>query len=76
MSKPLTEKETRRQVLAYCRNIGCEGDAIKIFNKYDELLRGCTNLVERDAISKLGIAELKRLLDDYEKIYVNGELLV
>jgi hypothetical protein len=74
-NKVMSEKETRRRLLQHAREVGCEGDMIKILDKYDNLLRNCTNEKERKDISSLGAYEVYRLLGGGGELYVNGQLV-
>ncbi len=69
--KILSEYETRKNMLEIARMLGCEGDVIEIFNKYDVLLKNCSNVQERHAISLMGNQEIHRLLSSDP-----GELIV
>jgi len=69
--KILSEHETRKNMLEIARMLGCEGDVIEIFNKYDGLLKNCSNAQERQAISIMGNMEIHRLLSSEP-----GELVV
>lgn len=69
--KVATEAETRKNILEYARSLGCEGDVIKILNKYDALLKNCTNEEERKAIGIMGNVEMHRLLSSDP-----GELII
>ena len=46
-----------------------------LFEKYDKLLRNCTNAHEREDIAKLGIYEAYRLLGGGGELYVDGSLV-
>lgn len=61
-SRPKSEKETRSHLIKLGKQYGFEGDLIKLFNKYDNLLLNCTNEEERKAISVMGILEVNKLL--------------
>jgi hypothetical protein len=74
-NKVLGEQETRFRLLKHARLVGCEGDMRLLFEKYDKLLRNCTNEKERDDISKLGAYEIYRLLGGGGELYVNGNLV-
>jgi len=74
-NKVLSEQETRFRLLKHARLVGCEGDMRLLFEKYDKLLRNCTNQQERDDISKLGAYEMYRLLGGGGELYVNGNLV-
>lgn len=69
--KILSERETRTSMLEVARHLGCEGDVLEIFNKYDKLLHNCTNEEEKKAISLMGNIEIHRLLNSDP-----GELIV
>lgn len=73
--KVLPERETRLRLLKHAQIVGCEGDMKLLFEKYDKLLRNCTNDKERADISKLGVYEMYRLLGGGGELYVNGELV-
>jgi hypothetical protein len=74
-NKVLSERETRRRLLAHAREVGCEGDMKILFDKYDRLLRNCTNDKERQDISKLGNYEMYILLGGGGELYVDGNLV-
>lgn len=46
-----SEQEMRAGILKAARTLNCEQEVLQIFNKYDSLLRNCTNPIERQAIS-------------------------
>lgn len=74
-NKVLSEQETRKRLLTHARMVGCEGDMLKIFAKYDKLLRNCTNELERRDIGKLAAVEVYRLLGGGGELYVDGQLV-
>lgn len=74
-NKILPEKETRKRMIEHARLVGCEKDMILLFDKFDKLLRNCTNEQERLDISKLGAYEVYRLLGGGGELYVNGNLV-
>ena len=74
-NKVLSERETRFRLLNHARLVGCEGDMRILFDKYDKLLRNCTNQKERNDISKLGAYEMYRLLGGGGELYVDGNLV-
>lgn len=73
--KVLTEQETRKRILTHAKLVGCEGDMLKLFAKYDKLLRNCTNQKEREDIGKMGAYETWRLLGGGGELYINGQLV-
>ena len=74
--KVVPENETRRRILQHARLVGCEKDMIILLDKYDRLLRNCTNDRERQDISKLGCVEVYKLLGAGGELYVNNQLVV
>jgi len=73
--KLLNEQETRKKLLESGRAWGFEGDLLKIFDKYDKLLKNCTNQQEREAIAAMGAQEINRLLGAADAIEVNGKII-
>ena len=74
--KTLSEQETRKNILEYSRMLGCEEEVKQIFSKYDNLLRGCTNAQERDAIATMGVLEIHRYVTSTPgEIVVGGKVL-
>lgn len=71
----MEEDETRKRLLNQARRAGCEQDMLKIFAKYDYLMRNCTNQKEREDMGKLGAFEVYSLLDRGGKLYVDGQLV-
>lgn len=74
--KVLSEKETRTNILRWAKIYGCDGDVLKIFDKYDKALKNCTNEIERRHIAHLGAVELHKLLDCHGALVVDGEKLL
>jgi hypothetical protein len=59
-----TEQSYRRRLIILAREMGCEVDLLQIFDRYDRLLRTCTNKQEADAIRAMGVMEVSNLLDN------------
>jgi hypothetical protein len=74
--KILSEAETRKNILEIARHLGCEGDVIQIFNKYDGLLKNCTNEEEKKAIGLMGNMEIHRLLSSDPGDLVVGDKII
>jgi hypothetical protein len=70
--KVASEAEFRRAIIQKAFYMGCDDQVKQLFNKYDNLLKGCTNNVERKQISYLGIVELYKLLDCYGGLTIGG----
>jgi hypothetical protein len=75
--KILSEQETRRNILDFARTLHCERDIMQIFDKYDRMLKNCTNPMERQAISIAGNEEIHYFLDAKQagSISVNGHII-
>jgi hypothetical protein len=73
--KVMPEWETRKKILHHAKIVGCEGDMLKLFAKFDKLMRNCTNDKEREDIGKLGAFETWRLLGGGGQLYVDGQLV-
>lgn len=71
----LKEQETRKRILSDARRLGCEKEMRILFEKYDNLMRNCTNDKERADMGKLGAYEVYKLLGGGGKLYVDGQLV-
>lgn len=60
--KLFSEAESRQKLMNVARESGCLEEVVKAFNRYDRLLRNCTNVVERKHISILGISEINKIM--------------
>jgi len=74
-NKVLSERETRKRMLKHARDIGCESDMVLLMDKYDRLLRNCTNKKERDDIAQVAIFAIYNLLGRGGELYVDGKLV-
>lgn len=61
--KTPTEKETRTKLLAAAKLGGFEDDLLKLFARYDDLVRGSKTKEEREAIGIMGVHEVNRLMN-------------
>ncbi len=75
-NKIVGEKETRSKLLALAKNLGCEIDVKKLFNKYDKLLKQCKNKEEYKQIAILGSAELHKFLNCSGALVVNNKEII
>lgn len=62
--KVVIEDDYRKNLILTARNMGCEPELRQIFDRYDTLLRNCSNEKEAKAISCLGIKAVSDLLDN------------
>ena len=67
------EATMRRGLLNEATKLGCESDIKMIFDKYDRLLRNCTNVQEREHISRIGVEEVNKIFSFYYSLYENGQ---
>lgn len=56
--KVAPEQKFRQQLIARAIYFGCEKEVSAALKKYDILLKGCTNVNERDMIVQAGIKEI------------------
>jgi hypothetical protein len=72
------EKETRKNLLGWARKYGCEADILRIFNRYDMLLKECKTPEERKAISTMGILELHQFFNPSNEggLTINNEIII
>lgn len=75
-NKVLSEKETRKRILKHAKLLGFEKDMLKLWAKYDDLLRNCTNDKERADIAKLGAVQTYLLLGGGGELYIDGQLVM
>jgi hypothetical protein len=72
MAKPISEKDSREQLRGWSQKYGCEAELQKIFDRYDDLLKGAKTKQERDAISAMGNLELHAFFGGNGELIVNG----
>lgn len=74
--KVLSEAKTRENIMDWARYYGCEQEVILIFNKYDNLLKSCTNKEEREAIAVMGVQELHHLINSDRSPFMVGDKII
>lgn len=79
--KILDEKTFRHNLMNEARAKGCEKELILLFQKFDKLIRTCTNPIEREHIAKLGVIEVHKLIDNGYvgkggSLVINGETVI
>jgi hypothetical protein len=72
MSKVPNEKESRAQLIGWARKYGCEADLLKIFKRYDELVKNCKSEEERKAIAAMGALEIHNFFGGDGPLVVDG----
>lgn len=60
MAKPLNERQSREQLIGHARQYGCEQELLKLFARYDDLLKGCKTSTERNAVAAMGVLEIDK----------------
>ena len=70
------ERTYRNKLEMMARTIGCLREYQQIINKFDGLVRGCTNEQERKAIAAMGILEIHNLLNGSTSTGFGGKLIV
>lgn len=78
MSKKIkTEQESRKHLIEWARDNGTEEQLIKIFNRYDDLLKGCKTSEEKEAIQAMGVLEIHSFFsgnsNDGGTLTINGK---
>lgn len=77
--KVMKEDQSRKALFTVAAQMGCQVELAQIFDRYDSLLRNCTNPSEAKHISILGIAEVNKLMGFVKNAYsvdgVNAENL-
>lgn len=58
--KPPSEKESREVLIGHARKYGCETQLLKLFARYDDLLRGCKTQQEHNAIAVMALEEINQ----------------
>jgi hypothetical protein len=69
--KIASEMKTRKVFLNLASKIGCEVELRHIFDKYDKILKNCTNESEITHIQALAVNEVNNLLQSYQKLSYN-----
>lgn len=70
---PLSEDETRKKYFDLAKSIGCERELFQIFQRYDGLLRNCSNPIERHQIAVLANVEVHKLFMFRDPLIVRGQ---
>lgn len=68
--KVVSERETRKKILADAAKIGAEFEVQRVFNQVDSMLLKCTNEKEAEDIKKLGIITIYKILGGGGELYL------
>lgn len=79
--KMTDEKTYRTKLMAEANHKGCGKELKQLFDKFDALLRNCTNAKEREQIGMLGVLEVSKLIDGGYvgkggSLVVNGQVII
>ncbi len=79
-TKMMDEKTYRHKLILEARYKGCEKELLQLFDKFDKLLRNCTNAQEAAQIGTLGVIEVSNLIDNGHvgtggSLVVNGQVI-
>lgn len=66
--KIANEARTRHAMLKLATHLGCPMELKQIFDKYDKLLKNCSNETESKHIKQLALSDINNLLDVYYKL--------
>lgn len=72
-NQPLSEKDTREKLFYLAKTLGCDNELKKIFNRYDNLLKHCSNLEERKQMVVMANVEVHKLFNFKNPLVVNGQ---
>jgi hypothetical protein len=75
MSKPMNEKQSRKRLLDWAREFGAEAQLLKIFSRYDDLLKGCKTPEEKEAIQIMGNVEIHDFFGGNGALEVGGKTI-
>ena len=72
---PMSEKETRRKLMLRATYEGYGKDLQLLFDKYDHLIKQCTNDKERADLKKLAIYDIWVCIGRGGKLYADNKLI-
>lgn len=73
-AKIAPEDVFRKKIIARATYMGCGVEVRSIFQKYDNLLKYCTNEQERQNIAYLGVCEISKYMD-CSSLTINGQVV-
>ena len=81
VKKGMDEKTYRFRLREEAKYNGCEKELLQLFDKFDALLRNCTNAQEAAQIGTLGVLEVSKLLDGGHvgaggSLVINGQVIL
>lgn len=70
---PLPEDETRKKYFDLAKSIGCHIELVQIFHRYDNLLKRCSNPIEKHQIAVLANVEIHKLFGFRDPLVIGGQ---
>lgn len=74
--KPLSEAETRAKLYSLARWLGCDVELRQIFDRYDRLMKNCTDPNEKKQMSVMANVEVHRLFNFRDALVVSGQMIL
>lgn len=74
-NKVLSERETRRRILAQAKILKRDKEIQMLFDHVDNLLKRCDNIIEREAIAAEGARAVHIILGGGGQLYVQNKLV-
>lgn len=74
--KPLSEYETRMKLFSLAKSLGCDKELKIIFQKYDKLLKNCSNQKEAKDIMILANVEVHKLFNFRNSLVLEGKEII
>lgn len=71
-NKPVSEQESRKKLFSLAKQLGCEEEFRKIMHRYDDLIKRCSNPVERKQMAVMGNVEIHRLFGFRDGLNIGG----
>lgn len=75
-TKIASEKQMRRAIILQAKAWGCEKEVRQIFDRYDRLLKNCSDPLERYQIGVMANAELHKFMSLSGPLVCNGQLII
>lgn len=71
-TKPLTEQETRQKLFTQAKQLGIAVEYKQLMEKYEGLLKRCTNPSERNHLTVLANIDLHKLFGFQNALVIDG----
>jgi hypothetical protein len=71
-----SERESRIQWENMARTLGCLPEFHQIINKFEPIVKRCTNQNERQAMTEMCVLEIHKLFDGHNSVGYGGKIIV